>query len=485
MAKTKTLIEDMYESTRRERVKNFNETIQADEEDKNTKASLVEDRYTARKRERAEIKDRINREHINPDEEEQKMAKLITGKISDRFSEAMHDKSIEELSGKIRDAVKIECGKLERSGRMNYEQCLRIEKTVLMTILGNGPIEEFLSDPEVTEIVVQRYDNIVIEKQGKIISTQVRFNNEEHLEIIIKRIVQRCGRQINTTTPIVDARLADGSRVNAMIMPVSPDGATLTIRKFNNAVLSGDDYLEKGSLNVPMLEFLKACVRAKVSMFVSGGTGTGKTTLLNMLSGYIPDDELIITIEDTCELKLQQSNVRRREVRRSKTKEMMDVDQKALVKNALRERPDRIILGETRDGSVVDLISAMSTGHEGSMSTIHANSPKNMVDVRIPILYTMNEDANFSEKSIAMQIAEAIQVIVQITRFKDGSRKITSISYIDGVSPEGKVIVKDIFIFNRKKKEFEFAGNIPVHILQNFRNREVDFNDNLFNAAGG
>lgn len=286
----------------------------------------------------------------------------------------MHEKSIDELGDKIKDAVRRTCESLVTTKKLTFEQGRRVEKIVLMTVLGNGPIQELLIDPEVTEIVVQRYDNIVIEKRGKIIRTDIRFNNEEHLETIIKRIVQRCGKQISTVMPIVDARLLDGSRVNATLRPVSVDGATLTIRKFSDNFLSGEDYLAFGSLNENMLKLIAIAIRAKITMFVSGGTGTGKTTMLNLLSSYIPDDELIITIEDTCELKLQ-PNVRRMEVRRSKTPEMMDVDQQALVKAALRQRPDRIVLGEVRDGSIVDLISAMSTGHEGSMSTIHANSP--------------------------------------------------------------------------------------------------------------
>lgn len=218
-------------------------------------------------------------------------------------------------------------------------------------------------------------------------------------------------------------------------------------------------------------------------MFVSGGTGTGKTTLLNMLSAYIPADNLIVTIEDTCELKLQQPNVRRKEVRLSGTNGMLNVDQKTLVKNALRERPDRIILGEVRDGSIVDLISAMSTGHEGSMSTIHANSPKNMCDVRIPILYSMNDEAHFSESSIAMQIAEAIQIIVQITRLPDGSRKLTHISHVDGLTANGKVNVKDIFVYDRNTDSFRSTGYIPKKIIKMIRDKGLDFNEKIFEQA--
>lgn len=204
--------------------------------------------------------------------------------------------------------------------------------------------------------------------------------------------------------------------------------------------------------------------------------------MLNMLSQFIPDDELIITIEDTLELQLQQPNVRRMEVRLSTNPTMMQVDQTALVKAALRQRPDRIILGETRDGSIVDLISAMSTGHEGSLSTIHANSPQNMCDVRIPILYSENPEANFSEKSIALQIAEAIQVIVQLSRMPDGSRKVTSISYVDGLTADGKVNVKDIFIYDRMQKQFRPTGIVPDPIIQKVKAHGYEFRTDIFQS---
>ena len=439
-------------------------------------STIIESRYHDNKEETEKIYIQVESENVEPDEDERKKAKEIIGRVSKKFSTKLRTASVDDLAEEIKEEINRECELLRRreNGAYSLKSRARINKTVRLTVLGNGPIEVFMDDPDVSEIVVQRYDNIVIEKNGRIIKTDIKFDDEEHLVKIIQRIVQKCGRQINITTPMVDARLSDGSRVNAVIPPVSPDGATLTIRRFNNAVLTGEDYLQKGSLNLNMLMFLKACVEAGISVFVSGGTGTGKTTFLNLLSMFIPSRELIITIEDTCELKLHQPNVRRREVRLSKTSEMMDVDQKALVKNALRERPDRIILGETRDGSVVDLISAMITGHEGSMSTIHANSPRNMVDVRIPILYRMNKDANFDDKAVAMQIAEAVQLIVQLGRFSDGSRRVTNISYIEGVDGE-KVIVKDIFVYNREKKDFEFCGNYPKKILDIIRNKEIDF----------
>lgn len=231
--------------------------------------------------------------------------------------------------------------------------------------------------------------------------------------------------------------------------------------------------------------FFYACVRGRISIFVSGGTGTGKTTLLNMLSAYVPSNELIITIEDTCELKLQQPNVRRMEVRSSTSSDMLTVDQKILVRNALRQRPDRIILGETRDGSIVDLISAMSSGHDGSISTIHANDPENMCNVRIPILYSMNKDVNFSEKSIAMQISEAIQVIVQIKRFPDGSRKISQISCVEGLDENDKVKVVDIFRYDKNKKGFIATGYVPRSIIEKIRSQNIPFQESIFEVKRG
>lgn len=418
----------------------------------------------------------VETQFVKATEEEKIYVKKIIDMISDQFAEEMTEKSVSELKEKISIYVENICKDLD----LKREEQLRIKRLVMLTVTGYGPIDSLMTDPEVTEIVVQSWDNIVYEKNGTIHKTDAVFNDEEHLLKVIERIVQRSDKQINITNPIVDTRLEDGSRVNATIPPVSPYGATLTIRKFNQAVYSGEDYINIGTLNKEMLYFLQKCVQGKITLFVSGGTGTGKTTMLNMLSSYIPENELIITIEDTLELKLHQKNIRRMEVRYASNEGMMNVDQKILVKAALRQRPDRIILGETRDGSVVDLISAMSTGHEGSMSTIHANSPENMVNVRIPILYSMNDEASFSERSISLQIAEAIQVIVQLSRMPDGSRKVTSIGYIDRIDKNDKVIVKELFRYNQKYKDFEATGEYPEEIIRKIRMKGYDFDEKCF-----
>lgn len=442
--------------------------------------SIVKKKMQQQRTEEAEIISSVSSSHITLNEEEQEIANGIVGEISEQFSEELRSTSLVSISERIAAAIQTRCSQI---AGVSFRDQKRIEKSVITTILGNGPIQIYMDDPQVTEIVVQRFDNIVIERNGKIEQAGAKFNSEEHLVTIIKRLVQKAGRQINTMVPVENAAMEDGSRINATLPPVSVDGATLTIRKFSKRALTGYDYLNYGSLNKKMLGFLIQCVRGKISIYVSGSTGTGKTTLLNMLSGYIPEEELIITIEDTCELKLQQRNVRRMQVRLSNNSEMMQIDQQKLVKEALRQRPDRIILGETRDGTIVDMISAMSTGHDGSMSTIHANDPYNMCNVRVPILYGMNRDAHFSEHTIGMQLSEAVQLVVQISRFPDGSRKLTHISHLDGFDKNGRVIIRDIFLYDKKKKEFRYTGYYPEKIVEKIREKGVEFSDDFFEAA--
>ena len=340
-----------------------------------------------------------------------------------------------------------------------------------------------MADPKVTEIVVQRWDHICIEREGKIHRVQATFTDERHLQTVIQRIVQPIGRQINVSRPIVDARLGDGSRVCATIPPASPDGATLDIRRFFDVALTGEDYIRLGSMNEDMLDFLRKAVRAKSSIIVSGGTGTGKTTLLNMLSGAIPDDELIITIEDSCELKLESPNVRRLETRTvtssGKNDNAMNVDIRALVKTSLRMRPDRIVVGEIRDGTITDMISAMSTGHEGSMCTVHANSAVNLVNVRLPMLYSM-ADAAFSEESEAIQIAEAIDLIVQIKRYGK-LRAIQSITEVTGMEGS-RVKLTDIFRYDEIKKEYYATGYRPRKILDRMLEKGIEISDDMFKS---
>lgn len=396
----------------------------------------------------------------------------INEKIAEKFrGEISSTGMTEDVTAKIKAEVKRECALLDT----DYNTKADIEKTVIMGIVGLGPVESYMNDEDVTEILVQRFDNICIEKNGKIQKINEKFVNEAHLQTVIQRIVQPVGRQINLFSPIVDARLKDGSRVNATLPPISPDGATLTIRKFSNKALSGDDYVRLGAMSESMLSFLQACVKSRVNIIISGGTNTGKTTLLNMLSNAIPKDEMIITIEDSCELKLQTENVRRFETRETDADSgMKKIDVKALVKASLRMRPDRIIIGEIRDDTIIDMINAMSTGHEGSLCTVHANSPLNLINTRLPMLYN-----NYcSAQSQALQISEALDLIVQVG-FEDGKRKITYITAIDKRLDDGKVKLNNIFVYE-KESGFIPTGYVPKGLLRQMKRHHIYYDENNF-----
>lgn len=423
----------------------------------------MEDKLRQKKETKQKIVEKVNSDQSRLSEEQQATVDNITREISSENFSEISQKGIDGSSDKLLKAAHEKVQQLD----VSYEDKVKIEKNLAANISGLGPLEEFMSDPDITEIMVLRYDHIVIEKNGKKINTNVSFINEQHLQNVIQRIVQPLSRQINLSSPIVDARLHDGSRVNATIPPISVDGATLTIRRFSNKALSGKDYVELGTMDQKMLDFLEAAVKGKANIIVSGGTNTGKTTLLNMLSGFIPPEEMIVTIEDSCELKLKSPNIRRLEARElvSTSDKMMVVDIKALVKNSLRMNPDRIIVGEIRDGTIVDMISAMSTGHEGSMSTTHANSPANLVNSRIPIFYSMSKAA-FSAETQALQVAEALDLIVQIG-FRKGKRVITQITEVCGVTGQ-TVNLKDIFIYDNNEG-FKATGYIPKRLLSKLK----------------
>lgn len=425
-------------------------------------ASILEQKLKNKKTEIKDIDRKIQSEQITPTTKEKKSIGDIIQTISTQYRRELTDNSIDrkELDRKIEETIRIEIEKLP----VDYEKKKRLEKLAIQNIIGLGPLQQYLDNPAITEIVVQRYDNIVVEIKGKIRSVKACFSDEEALQNVINRILQPIGRAVNLSTPRVDARLQDGSRVCATIPPISPHGATLTIRKFNNSMMVASKYLELKSISQEMLDFLEKCVRGKVSIFVSGGTGTGKTTFLNMLSSFIPEDELLITIEDTLELQLKQKNVRSLETREIKNANMDSIDMSALVKASLRMRPDRIIVGETRDGAVVSLLSAMSTGHEGSMSTGHANSPENLVNVRIPTMMEMDKDSSYSEKAKALMIAEAIQLIVQLRRLPNGRRVTLNICSVEGIDRNGKVLLQNIFVYDFQKDKYIYTGNFPKKI---------------------
>ena len=425
---------------------------------------IIENKLRSKKQEINQIDQKVSSEQITPTQNERRNINELIQRISSQFRKELTDTTVDrkELDEKIKKWIQSEIEKFPAS----YEEKRRLEKLAIANIIGLGPIQPLLDNPEITEIVVQRYDNIVVEKNGKIFSTKSVFSDEQALQNVINRILQPVGRAVNLSTPKVDARLEDGSRICATIPPITPKGATLTIRKFNNSMMVDSKYLELGSLSEPMLKFLKKCVQGKTSIFVSGGTGTGKTTFLNMLSAYIPENELLITIEDTLELQLKQKNVRSMETREITSSTMESIDMASLVKSSLRMRPDRIIVGETRDGAVVSLLSAMSTGHEGSMSTGHANSPENLVRVRIPTMMELDKGSSFSEKAKSLMIAEALQLIVQLRRLPNGKRIVSNICSVEGVDKFGNIILKDIFIYDHTDKKFKYTGFFPKKIAE-------------------
>ncbi len=321
----------------------------------------------------------------------------------------------------------------------------QISKQISDIVLGLGPLEEFTDDPTVTEIMVNGADQIYVERNGKLEHTGARFHNDEQLRRTIDKIVSKVGRRIDESSPYVDARLPDGSRVNAVIPPLSLDGPSLTIRRFSSDPYRTDDLVEFGTLSKNVAEFLDACVRGRMNVLVSGGTGAGKTTTLNVLSSYIPEDERILTIEDAAELKLQQPHVVRLESRPPNIEGKGQVAIRDLVRNALRMRPDRIIVGEVRGGEAIDMLQAMNTGHDGSICTVHANSPRDVLS-RLETM-TLMAGMELTVRAIREQISSAIDVIVHQERMKDGTRRITAVSEVVGM--EGDIItLQDVFAFD-------------------------------------
>lgn len=311
-------------------------------------------------------------------------------------------------------------------------------------IMGYGPIEVLIQDPRYTEIMVNGPDHIYIEEKGKLKLTDLKFRDEEHLMNVIDRIVSQVGRHVDEASPMVDARLLDGSRVNAIIPPLSLVGPVLTIRKFGKTPITAQQLLQFGSLTPKMLQFLEACVKGKLNIVVAGGTGSGKTTLLNVLSSYIPEDERIVTIEDAAEVQLHQEHVITLEARPANLEGKGAITIRNLVKNALRMRPDRIIVGEVRSEETLDMLQAMNTGHDGSLTTTHANSPRDTLS-RLETMVLMS-GMELPLKAIRDQVSSAIDLIVQQSRLRDGSRKITSITEVVGM--EGDIIsMQDIFVY--------------------------------------
>jgi len=322
----------------------------------------------------------------------------------------------------------------------------RIVSDVHHELFGLGPLEPLLADGTISDILVNSYANIYIERRGKLEKTSITFKDDEHLMRVIERIVSTVGRRIDEAQPMVDARLRDGSRVNAIIPPLAIDGPTLSIRRFGTDPLKMHKLIELGALTKEIAILFEMCVRARLNIIISGGTGAGKTTLLNALSAYIPHDERIVTIEDSAELQLQQPHVVRLETRPSNIEGKGEITQRDLVKNALRMRPDRIVVGEVRTGEAIDMLQAMNTGHDGSLTTIHANTPRDSLS-RLETMIQMT-GMRLSDKAMRQQIASAVNVVIQVARLTDGTRRVVSISEITGMEGE-TITTQEIFQFER------------------------------------
>lgn len=330
---------------------------------------------------------------------------------------------------------------------LSLEEQEKIQDDLLDDVFGLGPLESLLRDEKISDILVNDKDHVFVERNGKLEKVDTSFRDDRHLLQIIDRIVSQVGRRVDESSPMVDARLADGSRINAIIPPLALDGPSLSIRRFGTGPLAANQLVNLKSISAPMMEVLSAAVRAKISILISGGTGAGKTTFLNILSQYIPKSERLITIEDAAELRLAQENIVRLETRPPNVEGQGAIRQRQLLINCLRMRPDRIIIGEVRGEEAFDMLQAMNTGHEGSMTTIHANTARDALG-RLESMVAMTS-LNLPEKTVRQQIASAVSIVVQVSRLSDGTRKVMSISEITGME-ENVISMQDIFSFQRK-----------------------------------
>ena len=359
------------------------------------------------------------------------------------------------------DLERLVTGILDESNvPLTSEQRRKLIREVGHEVFGLGPLEPLLQDPSISDILVNRHDRIYIERRGRIERTKARFKDAGHLMRIIEKIVSAVGRRVDESTPLVDARLADGSRVNVIVPPLALDGPCLSIRRFAVDPLQTEDLVANGTLTAELVPLLRGIVVARLNAVISGGTGSGKTTLLNVLSGYVPEEERIITVEDSAELQLQQAHVVRLETRPPNIEGRGRISQRDLVINSLRMRPDRIIVGEVRGGEAVDMLQAMNTGHDGSLTTIHSNSPRDAL-ARIETMVAMS-GIDMPERSIREQVASAIHVIIQLSRLSDGSRRLVSLQEVTGM--EGSVVTtQEIFAFERHGVEDD--GTIRGELL--------------------
>jgi pilus assembly protein CpaF len=387
---------------------------------------------------------------------------------------AVHQTLLEALGPKLYDVTMTQ-SELESQVRATLQEVLanqetpltvadrsRIAQDVADDILGYGPLEPYLRDQDVTEVMANGPHSLYVERAGRIEPVDGTFVDEAHLRRTIEKIVARVGRRVDEASPMVDARLPDGSRVNAIVPPLALDGSLLTIRKFATDPFDVDDLISFGTLTPPVAEFLRSCVEGRLNVLVSGGTGTGKTTLLNVLSGFIPEEERIITIEDSAELQLNQEHVLRLESRPRNIEGRGEVTIRDLVRNSLRMRPDRIVVGEVRDAAALDMLQAMNTGHDGSLCTVHANTPRDAL-ARIETMVLM-AGVDLPVRAIREQSSSALDLVVHLSRFKDGTRKVTQVAEVVGM--EGDTItMQDLFRFERQGAAFDAEGKSQGHLV--------------------
>ena len=366
---------------------------------------------------------------------------LISKLDLEKLSRVNSDQARQAVSGIVREII------AEQRVPLNYDEQEKIQADLLDEVFGLGPLEPLLRDPKISDILINGKDHVFIEKGGLLSRVNVSFRDDRHLLQIIDRIVSRVGRRVDESSPMVDARLPDGSRVNAIIPPLALDGPSMSIRRFGTGPIAANQLVQLKSISAEMMEVLASAVKARISILISGGTGAGKTTFLNILSQFIPKNERLVTIEDAAELRLEHEDIVRLETRPPNIEGQGAIRQRQLLINCLRMRPDRIIIGEVRGEEAFDMLQAMNTGHEGSMTTIHANTPRDAIS-RLESMVAMG-NLNMPEKSVRQQIASALTIVVQATRMSDGTRKVTSISEITGME-ENVISMQEIFSFNRK-----------------------------------
>lgn len=416
-----------------------------------------------------------------------KLEKEWKNRIYDKLLKVMDLSLIDNLEpNEARNQIREICQQLIQQESIPCNQATRhqIIKRIEDEIMGLGPLEPLLADPSISDILINGPQSVFVERGGKLEQTDIKFNNDHHLLNIIDRIVSSVGRRIDESSPMVDARLKDGSRVNAIIPPLALDGPSMSIRRFAIERLDMDKLIELGSMPKELAEVLEGIVKTRLNVLISGGTGSGKTTLLNILSGYIPKDERIVTIEDSAELQLQQPHTVRLETRPPNVEGKGAVSQRDLVRNSLRMRPDRIVIGEVRGGEALDMLQAMNTGHDGSLTTIHANTPRDALG-RIENMVSMS-GVNFPTKTLRAQIASAINIVIQIARMEDGQRRMVSLQEINGM--EGEIItMTELFRFERQGVDengkvigrYRATGIIPA-FFEHLKQRGIELHYHLF-----